>query len=392
MPLSPGDVAALSRLVDEAGALPVGALDAWLDALPYEQQHLVPHVRRVLAALATTEESIELVASQAPWPRLPAIEPAAAEPVAGELVGPYRLIQLIGRGGMGTVWQSERADGIFERDVALKLPDIAKSPRLAERMVRERHIGARLEHPNIARLYDAGVDDTGRPYLVMEYVHGRTLLEHCSTRSLTRNERIAQLLQACAAVAHAHRQLIVHRDIKPSNILVDEFGTLKLLDFGIARWLAHDLGEAEGATGELRGSYTPGYSAPEQRDGAEVSTATDIYSLGAVAHVLLLGRLPPTPGAVDSQARRLLGPELAAVLERALQPLPANRYPSADALADDLRRVQQGRPVMTLAAPWHRRCLLLLRRQRVPALVTAVLVGGVVWVHSSAVRAAATLR
>lgn len=364
MPLSPRDVVALSRLVDAAAALAPGERDAWLRALPAAQQPLVPHARLMLEALQAREQS----SPSLDLPVLPALPGDAPQPRPGDRVGPFRLVELIGQGGMGQVWRAERADGLYERAVALKLPDPARGAALAQRMARERRIGARLEHPHIARLYDAGVDDAGRPYLVMEWVRGLDLVEHADRHRLGRPERLALLLQACAGLAHAHARLVVHRDIKPSNILVDEAGQVKLLDFGIARLLMPGEDGAAGTTTgpAAHGTHTPGYAAPEQTAGAEVTTATDLYSLGVVAHRLLVGRLPDRPSTLDAQARRELGPDLAAVLACAMSAAPEQRYSSADRFADELRRVAEGRPAQAARASWGRRVRLFARRHRRP--------------------------
>ncbi len=364
MPLSPRDVVALSQLVDAAAALTPLAREAWLQARPAALQPLVPQARAMLEAL----HAQDLDTPSLDLPALPALPGDAPQPQPGERIGPFRLVELIGQGGMGQVWRAERADGLYEREVALKLPDPARGSALAGRMARERRIGARLEHPHIARLYDAGVDDAGRPYLVLEWVRGLDLVAHAERHRLNRAQRLALLMQACAALAHAHARLVVHRDIKPSNILVDEAGQLKLLDFGIARLLLPDDEATTGLSSghPARGTHTPGYAAPEQAAGGEVTTATDLYSLGVVAHRLLLGRLPDRPGTLDDAARRALGPDLAAVLARAMHAEPAQRYSSADRFADDLRRVAEGRPALAAQASWVRRLGLFARRQRRP--------------------------
>lgn len=364
MPLSPREVVALSQLVDAAAALTPLARETWLQARPAALQPLVPQARAMLEAL----HAQELDTPGLDLPVLPSLPGDASQPQPGERVGPFRLVELIGQGGMGQVWRAARADGLYEREVALKLPDPARGSALAGRMARERRIGARLEHPNVARLYDAGVDDAGRPYLVLEWVRGVDLVDHAERHGLSRVRRLALLIQACAALAHAHARLVVHRDIKPSNILVDETGQVKLLDFGIARLLLPDeeAGTGTSAGNPARGTHTPGYAAPEQATGGEVTTATDLYSLGVVAHRLLLGRLPERPGTLDEPARRELGPDLAAVLARAMHVVPAQRYSSADRMADDLRRVAEGRPALAARASRTRRLSLFVRRHRRP--------------------------
>ena len=368
MPLSAEDIAALSRLLDIGLAMPPEAQEAWLRDLPAAQQPLVPQLRRMLA---------DDGAQFATMPRLdPAAVPDQAEALAGELVGPYRLIEEIGRGGMGSVWLAERADGIFERQVALKLPRLGKGPRLAERMAHERQIGALLEHPNIARLYDAGIDDHGRPYLVMERIHGTDLITHAARHALDRPARLRLMLQACDAIAHAHRHLVVHRDIKPSNLLVDERGLVKLLDFGIAKLLDADPAHLQSASDESRQTHTPRYAAPEQQHGgAPVTTAMDIYSLGVVLQELLTGVLPPAAGAAPQPAAATLGPDLDRVLACALCVDPARRYTSAERLGDDLRRVLERRPVRAAPASPAHRVRLFMARHRAGLVATLIAAG-----------------
>lgn len=365
MALSDDDLAALSRLLDEALALPADAREGWLAARPPEQQHLLPRLRRLLAE---PDAGAEL-------PALPALDEPEAR--AGERLGPWRLLHEIGRGGMGSVWLAERADGLYERQVALKLPRLARGPRLAERLAREQRIVARLEHPHIARLYDAGVAADGRPYLVMEFVPGARLLDHCRAQRLDRPSRLRLLLQLCDAVAFAHRQLVVHRDIKPSNLMVDADGRARLLDFGIARLL--DADGADGAGSDGRGTHTPGYAAPEQLAGGSVSAAADIFSLGVVLRDLLQAE-----GAAP-------GPDLAAVIARATQAEPAARYPSVERLADDLARVLAHRPVLAGPLPRGHRARLFLRRHAVVLGLAGLVAGAALlaWQQQAGARAQA---
>ena len=197
---------------------------------------------------------------------------------AGEHVGPYELVREIGRGGMGFVWLANRADGAFKRSVALKLPYATWADRLGERMGRERDILAGLEHPNIARFYDAGIDALGRPFMAMEYVEGRPIDVYC--RGLSLEAKLKLFLLVCDAIAYLHRNLVIHRDLKPRNILVEAGGTPKILDFGIAKIL-DETGE-QGVTKERM--LTPEYASPEQVKGTAKTTATDVYSLGAVLY------------------------------------------------------------------------------------------------------------
>ena len=205
-------------------------------------------------------------------------------PLSGVRIGAYMLVSRIGHGGMGTVWLASRSDGRFEGQVALKLLNAALVGRGGEeRFKREGTILARLTHPHIARLIDAGVSNTGQPYLVLEYIDGRHIDRFCDEERLSIDERIRLFLDVQAAVAHAHANLIVHRDLKPSNVLVAATGQVKLLDFSIAKLIADDAQPAETALTQGSGSaMTPKYAAPEQVTGAAITTATDVYALGVL--------------------------------------------------------------------------------------------------------------
>ncbi|MGD9832329.1 MAG: protein kinase [Piscinibacter sp.] len=290
----------------------------------------------------------------------------------GSAVGPYRLIREIGSGGMGSVWLAERVDLLQGRQVALKLPHAVgaawRRAGLAERLAREREILATLEHPHIARLYDAGLGATGQPYLALEYVQGEPIDRHAQARGLTVRQRIELFLQVCDAVAHAHARLVVHRDLKPGNILVDAEGQVKLLDFGIAKLMEGDAADATELTRELGQVLTPGYAAPEQIEGRPLGTAADVYSLGVVLYELLTGARPYAPGAggraallhavlqaeprrpseaaPDEATRRRLEGDIDTIVLKALKKAPQDRYASVAALADDLRRHLAHEPVL----------------------------------------------
>ena len=294
------------------------------------------------------------------------LEPGPAE---GRLVGPYRVVRELGRGGMGVVYLAERADGAFEQVVALKVvPAALASSSAVERFVRERQILARLEHPHIARLLDGGVTADGLPYFAMEPVEGAPVTEHCRDAELSVEDRLALFVDVCDAVSYAHSQLTVHRDLKPSNVLVTAGGGVKLLDFGIAK-LLDDSGEAHTVTREV--AATPQYAAPEQLRGEPISTATDVWALGVLLYELLTDRRPfealgrdlesqrrmvceadPEPpsaaaraaGAEAAAVRRLAG-DLDTVVLCALRKEPERRYPSVEALAEDVRRHLEGLPV-----------------------------------------------
>ncbi len=284
-------------------------------------------------------------------------------------VGPYQLIRELGSGGMGTVWLASRVDGQPDREIALKLPRFAfPDAKLAAILERERDILASLNHPNIARLYDAGLTEQGQPWLAMEYVEGQPLDQFCRTRRLGLTARLDLFLQVADAVAHAHARLVIHRDLKPSNIQVDEQGSAHLLDFGIAKILDSQ-GESDSTVTRLWGAQamTPDYASPEQLLGQPLTVVTDVYSLGVVLYELLSGQKPyslsgvPTARLVETidhgsitrpssrteqpaTARQLRG-DLDTIVLKALKRQPEERYPSVQALVDDIRRFQRGFPV-----------------------------------------------
>ncbi len=267
---------------------------------------------------------------------------------------------------MGAVWLAERADGAFERQVALKLPHAEWIDRgLAQRFARERAVLASLNHPNIAQLFDAGWSEAGRPYLALEYVEGQPILAWCDTHHLDTNARLRLFVEVIRAVAHAHAHLVVHRDLKPSNVLVTAEGHVKLLDFGIAKLVAADSASAEETelTRMSGRALTPSYAAPEQILGQPVTTAVDIYALGVMLFELLTGERPYRLGRADVQSRarwkkrscasipphpapwrrtrrckRALHGDLDAIVLKALKKRPEERYPTAAELADDLER------------------------------------------------------
>ena len=297
--------------------------------------------------------------------------------MVGHVVGAYRLTALIGEGGMGTVYDAERADGQFDQHVAVKLMKWSGATAEAQhRFLRERQILAGLAHPHIARLLDGGVTDDGVPYFVMErVVPGQALTTYCEEAALDVAERLHLLLQACDAVQYAHAALVVHRDLKPSNIVIDAAGAVKLLDFGIAKLLADD--ESPFVTRTDGRPMTPAFAAPEQVEGGPITIATDVYALGVVLYVVLTGRLPydvgtggvadwaravletapRRPSAVVTEPRtvaRLRG-DLDCIVLKSLEKEPGRRYVSVDALATDIRRHLAGLPVEAHdASRWYR--------------------------------------
>jgi serine/threonine protein kinase len=350
---------------------------------------------------------------------------APPEPsLAGTTIGAYRLVSPIGYGGMGSVWLAERSDGRFEGRAALKLLNAALIGRAGEkRFRREGTILARLTHPHIARLIDAGVSDNGQPYLVLEHVAGRHIDRYCDEERLTIDQRIRLFLGVQAAVAHAHANLIIHRDLKPSNVLVDADGRVKLLDFGIAKLLEDETGSEGTArlTREGEVALTPKYAAPEQVRRGQITTATDVYALGVLLFELLTGRHPTaseaqTPaefvkavadtdplrlssalkgdsvrgedtGAVaaarattpESLRRRLSG-DLEVVLAKALKTNPEERYGTVAEFADDLRRVLDNQPISARPDSVSYRTAKFVRRHRRGLIMTATVAAALITV------------
>ena len=343
------------------------------------------------------------------------LDEATSEPAS---VGPYRLVRRIGSGGMGHVYEGRRDDGQFEQRVAVKILKRGMDTDLIfQRFLRERQILAGFQHPSIARLLDGGITDDGRPFIAMEFVDGAPIDHYCDEQMLSVEDRLDLIRTVCSAVAHAHRSLVVHRDLKPSNILVTRDGQPKLLDFGIAKILREPDGAGLTVTGPMR-LLTPEYAAPEQAVGLPITTATDVYGLGVVLHELLTGERPPaavpsgpTAGPVNLPAsatppepnkifdrvdpqrraeiaanrttepaklRKLLGGDLGTILTRALEPDPARRYPSVDALLDDLVRYRQQKPIRARPLTVGYRATQFLRRHRVAvtAMAAAVVLTG----------------
>ena len=306
----------------------------------------------------------------------------------GSRVGAYRVVRQLGRGGTALVFLAERADGEFAQQVALKLLRPGYDSEIDQGRFRaERQILASLSHPNIARLFDGGVTDDGLPYLVMEVIEGEPIDTYCESRALPVRKRVEMFLTVIEATQYAHRNLIVHRDLKPSNILVTTDGQVKLLDFGLAKLL--DPASPESGLTTQRW-MTPEYAAPEQVRSAPATTLTDVYQLGVVLYQLLTGRLPfgtrlqsaheleraileQEPRAPSSDRRELRG-DLDAIILKALEKTPDERYASAEAFADDVRRHLAGHPVLARPQTFAYRARRFARRQKwaLAAAVTAI--------------------
>jgi len=382
----------ISDALDQVWALPPEERAAYLEALADDKPEIYSHVVALLEAEEGSPSFLEdglggLFSEDAP---LRADAPLAA----GEGLGPYRIVSEVGKGGMGLIYLAERDDGQFEQQVAIKvLRSHDLTDAAVQRFVLERQVLATLSHPSIARVFDGGVLDDGRPYLVMEYVEGEPVTAYCDRHRLSVRERLQLFVAVCDAVQHAHRNLVVHRDLKPSNILVTAEGHIKLLDFGIAKLLSAT-DEEDGLSLTRSGAHlmTPEYAAPEQVKGRSITTATDVYALGILLYELLTGcrpydgkerspyevmqlvceREPTRPstaisfvargerrGAHDASADDLaaarntrrrslqesLRGDLDAIILYALRKEPSHRYSSVQALADDVRNHLQGRAV-----------------------------------------------
>ena len=418
----------LIPLLEQCLALEGAERAAWLDRLRTSDAALAGDVAALLAKQEALQREGFLEGTALPR--------SAAASLAGLVVGDYTLRSPLGRGGMGSVWLADRSDGRFSGQAAVKLLNLSLIGSDGEaRFRREGNFLARLRHPHIAHLVDAGVSEQGQPYLVLEAVHGEAIDRYCDVRALAVDDRVRLFLDVLAAVAHAHASLIVHRDLKPSNVLVTGDGQVKLLDFGVAKLLeAQGPGAMATVTRDGRAMLTPEYAAPEQIKGEEITTATDVYALGVLLYVLLSGRHPAAeairsaaglvhavvdadsrpvsdavahglPGEETADAvaarrastpRRLAGAlrgDLDNIVARALKKNPAERYASAEAMADDLRRYLNHEPVRARADSLGYRTRKFVSRNRLALGAAAVAVlalvagtGVAVWEARSASR------
>jgi eukaryotic-like serine/threonine-protein kinase len=408
----------IAPYLDQALDLELEQRERWLTDLTVTEPEIAAAVRLLLQEHADLQQRSFLSSPSVDPVRHALLKRAGG---VGEHVGAYTLIREIGRGGMSSVWLAERSDGQLQRDVALKLP--FQGPRqaeFAERFKRERDILATLTHPNIARLYDAGVSAAGQPYLAMEHVDGKSLTLYCDDERLSIRERLRLFLQVLAAVEFAHSQLVLHRDLKPSNILVTRQARVVLLDFGIAKLLSSDAPHSTSPITQFpEGPLTPDYASPEQLGAQSVGTASDIYSLGVVLHELLVGsrvfsmgrasrrqleeailtRDPARPSQlvrteVVAAARRTTPRRLAQTLKgdldtivlKALKKTPGERYLSVSAFAQDIANFLESLPVSARPdSGWYRTRRFVVRHKAqvsaaaIVVLALAVGFGATVW-------------
>ena len=386
----------LSPLLDELLDLDAPARQARLKALRADSADLADD----LAALLAHDNEARSGGFMAGAAAGPGVEAEAS--LAGQRLGAYVLQSPLGQGGGGSVWRAVREDGRYDGAVAIKLLHLSLMGHAgAERFRREGQILARLMHPHIARLLDAGVTPGGQPYLVLELVEGQRIDQHCDAQRLSIEARLALFDDVLAAVAHAHTHGVIHRDLKPGNILVTADGAVKLLDFGIAKLLDDEAGSAESTELTRAGgrALTPDYAAPEQLRGEGVTTATDVYALGVLLYQLLCGRHPTAPlGGNAAEALRatldtepvapsrrvssadtdtagcrashpqrlqhLLAGDLDTIVSHALRKLPTERYATVAAFAEDLRRYRAHEPVLARPDSLAYRTRKFVRRHR----------------------------
>ena len=391
--MTPEEWRCIKTIFDAAAELPPAERDSYLGAACAGNSRLLLEVRSLLQSLDDAGDFIEPAA-----PAGPGSDPAFH---TGMSFGPYRIVQVIGEGGMGMVYQAVRVDDLYRKLVALKVVRRGLcTPLTLRRFETERHILAHLEHPNIARLLDGGTTPEGQPWFVMDFIAGTPIDQHCDEQRLPLRERLQLFLTVCSAVRYAHQNFVVHRDIKPQNILVTAEGAIRLLDFGVAKLLDPE-SDAGSETTSVVQMMTPEYASPEQLHNQAVTTASDTYSLGVLLYVLLTGQKPfvfktrsvqeicdvirdtepgrpsvvvsgaPDPDAVAAArgvkpaklAQELSG-DLDTILLMSLRREPERRYSSVEQLAGDIERYLDGRPVTAREDSFAYRSAKFMRRHQ----------------------------
>lgn len=398
LPLDPELYARVGPLLDQALDLAPELRAQWLTGLRDESPEVVDTLARLLAGDTATREF--LPSGPGRYSLEQVLGGWAPSSLAGTAIGAWTLDALIGQGGMGTVWRAHRADGTFTGNAAIKLLHLSSvTPLALEQFRREGTLLATLSHPNIARLLDAGVTEAGQPYLVMEYVDGVPLDVYAQAQRLSQTARVGLIQQVLDAISHAHAHLIVHRDLKPSNILVRPNGRVTLLDFGIGKQLLQSSENALPDVTEAGGrALTPLYASPEQLRGDAIGTASDTYSAAVVAYQLLTGAHPTagdsrTPADImrttfETAPRSTTLGDLDTVLRKALKKAPGERYETAAAFNDDLRRYVERKPVRARPDTVGYRLRRFVQRNRAGVAGTAVAILAVMATTGVAVRQA----
>ena len=378
----------VKAIFDNALDLPTADRRAYLVDVPEDLRH---EVTSLLNAHIEAGHFIEIATGETNRP-------------TGSQIGPYSIVQVIGEGGMGTVYQAVRADDLYRELVALKVIRVGAHDRLTRNKFDiERQILAHLDHPNIAKLLDGGVTDDGQPYFVMDFIAGTPIDEYCNQENLSTYDRLQLFLTVCSAVQYAHQNLIVHRDLKPQNILVTPEGSARLLDFGIAKLIDPD-DSASGKPDSIVQMLTPEYASPEQLQNRPVTTASDVYSLGVLLYLILTGQKPykfpsrapldvwkticdtepayaSTTILTDKRLARTLQGDLDNILHMALRKEPVRRYASVEQFARDIQRHLNGRPVKARKDTAYYRASKFVTRHSTgvlaAALILVTLIGGI---------------
>ena len=407
MPLTLQQLKALDALVRTGLDVSESARRAWFDALPVGDDGVKALLEKALFPERGVESGTFLAApSGLIFDGRDAVDDAEdaerSDAAVGQQIGTYTLDALLGEGGSASVWRAHRSDGGLKRSVALKLPYFVGNTRgWHDRVLMERDILASLQHPNIANIFDAGVEANGRPWLALEVIDGERIDTHCARTKASLDARVTLVRQVARTVEYAHARGVIHRDLKPANILVDQQSQVKLLDFGIAKLLSADAPtNGEGALTQLHGRpFTPDYASPEQRAGAVITTGTDVYALGVILYELLTGLRPLTNGSNSTSDVRAIAPsraaardstagvsesirpDLDAVCLKALHPDPQQRYATASAFADDLDRYTRNEPVSAQPDSQRYRITQFVRRNKLAVsaagAVALSLIGGV---------------
>ncbi len=370
----------LRSLFEQVTALPEDQRQDFIEQVTEADTDMRRELESLLAA-DTTEHTLQTPIQQAS----DSLKDELDSRFTGQQIGPYEVTELLGKGGMGLVYRGRRVSGDFEQDVAIKFLR-RQDPQLVRRMTEERQNLSALNHPNIAKIFDAGTTPDGSPYLVMEYIEGDGLAQYLDKNKLSLGRKLQLFQSICQAVDYSHRNLIIHRDLKPSNVMVNDQGLPKVIDYGIAKQLSLNGDEVE-QTVTLQQAWSPNYASPEQVRGERLSTTTDIYALGLILYRLLLGEdaqqaqqlsLDKAVGLICRQSPEIpagsIPKDLARIILKAVHKDPAQRYASARELSEDLRRFSRKQPVLAVGDGVGYRIKKWLERNKLSAAVAAVAV------------------